>query len=150
MERAKIALTEMLKRLPPNMKINLVCYDTDVRMWRGSLDGKPPELHDMNEKNRAEALDWIGKQSAKGVTVTDDAIKSAFDVKGARCFYVLSDGFVTHDGQTQIPTPQILDMIRQLNGERHVIIHTLGFEGADKEMMQAVAEATGGKYSDIR
>lgn len=150
MERAKIALTEMLKRLPPHMKINLVCYDTDVRTWRGSLDGKPPELHDMNEKNRQAAIEWIDKQGPKGVTVTDDAIKAAFDVKGVRCIYVLSDGFCTHDGQTQVPTEQILDMIRQQNGERHVIIHTLGFEGADKAMMEAVAAATGGRYSDIR
>lgn len=150
MERAKIALTEMLKRLPPQMKINLICYDSNVNTWRGSLDGKPPELHDMNEKNRAEAIDWISKQEPRGVTVTDDAIKSAFDIKGARCFYVLSDGFVTHDGQTQIPTDQIIRMIKEQNAERHVVIHTLGFEGADREMMQAVAEATGGKYSDIR
>lgn len=150
MERAKIALTEMLKRLPPHMKINLVCYDTDTRTWRGSLDGKPPELHDLNEKNRAAAIEWIDKQGPNGVTVTDDALQAAFDVKGVRCIYLLSDGFCTHDGTTQIPTDDIVARITKLNADRHVIIHTLGFEGADKQMMQAVADLTGGRYSDIR
>ena len=151
MERAQIALKEMLKRLPPDFKINLVAYDTDVRVWRSSDEpGQPYPLVDMNEKNRQDAIEWMDKQRASGVTVTDDAIARAFDIKGARCFYVLSDGFVTHDGQTQIPTEQILQMIRRNNAERHVIIHTMGFEGADREMMQAVAEAAGGKYSDIR
>ena len=88
--------------------------------------------------------------SAEGTTVTDEALARAFDVEGARCFYLLSDGKPTKDGTNRIPTETILKLIAEKNGTKKVRIHTLGFKGADQEFMKAVAAATGGEYSDIK
>ena len=70
-------------------------------------------------------------------------------MRGARCFYLLSDGFATHDGRTPVPTSEIIAVLDEYK-DRHVTVHTLGFEGADRDMMEEVARHTGGKYSDIK
>ena len=84
------------------------------------------------------------------MTVTHHALRDAFAVEGARCFYLLSDGFATANGTDPIPTSEILGVIDSEGAGRHVTIHTMGFEGADRAMMRAVADHTGGRYSDIR
>ena len=103
-----------------------------------------------NAKNRQSAAKFVDDFQANGVTATDDALERAYDVAGARCFYLLSDGFATQDGTTRINTEEILAVIDQYGKGRHVTVHTMGFEGADRDMMQKVAEHTGGRYSDIR
>lgn len=148
LERAKIALTKVLEKLPAHFKINLITYSTGIRVWKRGEDGA--HLHPLDDANRAEAIAWIEDQKSNGVTATDDALKAALNVQGTRCVYLLSDGFVTHDGTTQVPTDQVLEAVREGMGDRHVTIHTMGFEGADRALMQALAGETGGKYSDIK
>ncbi|HBP21260.1 MAG TPA: hypothetical protein DEA08_26165, partial [Planctomycetes bacterium] len=109
----------------------------------------PPQLHELTDKNRKEAMDFVDSFKAAGVTATDTALRRAFEVEGARCFYLLSDGTATHDGTTQVPTSEILAVLDEFEA-RHVTVHTLGFKGADVEMMKAVAEKGAGKYSDIK
>lgn len=152
LERAKRELKSVLSNLPPATKVNIVAYSSPhtIQMWRrGDGDG-PPELHPMNEANKREACEFVERFQANGTTATDLALATAFDVDGARCFYLLSDGAATHDGTTPVATEDILAVIDNRGKDRHITIHTLGFKGADREMMIAVARHTGGKYSDIR
>jgi hypothetical protein len=149
LQRAQRELKNVLSRLPANFKVNIVVYSSNVKVWRSGEGDKPAGLHVLSSKNRAEAKAFVDEFRADGVTCTDRALMRSFDVEGARCFYLLSDGFATHDGRTPVPTEQILGLIEEFK-ERHITIHTLGFQGADVQMMEAVADATGGKYSDIK
>ena len=95
---------------------------------------------------------------AEGVTATDLALLSSFErVEDADCFYLISDGFATRDGETKIPTSQILTEVAEANRFKKVQINTFGFEGksgnpkdgADRELMEGLCRSTGGKYTEI-
>ena len=150
LERAQIALKNVIDRLPEGYKINIVAYSSRTKMWKGISGDGPAELHELDAAARAEAKEWIDTLKPQGVTVTHHALRDAFAVEGARCFYLLSDGFATANGTDPIPTSEILGVIDSEGAGRHVTIHTMGFEGADRAMMRAVADHTGGRYSDIR
>jgi len=152
LERAKRELQSVLSNLPETTKINIVGYSSPhaVQMWKREESGGAPQVHAMTAANKREACEFVEHFQANGTTATDLALASAFDVEGARCFYLLSDGFATHDGTTPVETADILAVIDEKGKDRHVTVHTLGFRGADKEMMMALARHTGGKYSDIR
>lgn len=145
-ERAKRELVKVLKGLPKTTKVNLIAYSSDTHYWR---EGPPPVLHALTDPVREEAIEWVEALKARGATATDDGLARAFDVEGARCIYLLSDG-VPSRGRDRIPTKTILDLIHDRNSVRKLHVHTLGFVGADREFMQAVAKAGGGEYSDIK
>lgn len=149
LQRAQKALKRVIKNLPARYKINIVAYSSRVKIWRANDGDNPPKLHDLNAKNRADACKFVDSFKADGVTATDTALLRAYEVDGARCFYLLSDGFATHDGTTPVPTDEILDVLKK-HKDRHVAVHTMGFKGADRAMMKAVAKASNGKYSDIK
>ena len=74
----------------------------------------------------------------------------------AYCFYLLSDGDPTHEGgnppaDTQFVVEAIFRMVEEMKVRRDtpVVIHTLGFVGANRQFMQTLAEMTGGTYKDI-
>ena len=146
-ERAKRELKKVLKGLPRGSKVNLIAFSTGVRLWRA---GTPPALHALDAATVSDATKWVDELSADGTTATDEALDKAFEVDGARCFYLLSDGEPTKDGTTRIPTDTILALIASKNATKRIRIHTLGFPGADPEFMKAVSAATGGEYSDIK
>lgn len=152
LERAKRELKSVLSNLPATTKVNIVAYSSphSVQMWKRDEQGRAPQVHEMTPANKTDACDFVERFQANGTTATDLALASAFDVEGARCFYLLSDGMATHDGTTPIDTADIIAVIDERGKDRHVTVHTLGFKGADRDMMIAVARHTGGKYSDIR
>lgn len=150
LDRAKLELERMLQSLPDAVKINIVAYSTYVALWRDGEGNKPPQLHPMNAANKRSAIEFVKGFKADGVTVTDDALVRAYSVEGARCFYLLSDGAATHDGTTFMTPAEVVSVVDEYGRGRAVTIHTLGFTGADKSMMQAVADKTGGRYTDIK
>ena len=117
----------------------------------GPLEGgaTTPQLLPLTEANRKAAIEFVEEFKSAGTTATDSALRRAFEVDGARCFYVLSDGVATHDGTTPVPTEEILAVLDEFQA-KHVTVHTLGFKGADVAMMKAVAEKAGGTYTDIK
>lgn len=149
MERAQRELVHVLKKLPANFKVNVIAYSSGVQLWRAHDGDIPPQLHPLNEPNRQAVIEWVQNLKASGTTATDTALLRGYEIDGARCFYLLSDGFPTHDGRTPVPTSDILAVLEKFK-ERHVIVHTLGFKGADRDMMQAVAKKSGGNYTDIQ
>ena len=149
LQRAQRALKKVINKLPSNYKINIIAYSTRVKIWRANDRDTPPKLWALTPAIRKDACKFVDSFAASGVTATDTSLVRAFDVEGARCFYLLSDGAPTHDGTTPVPTEDILSVLREKKS-RHVIVHTLGFKGADRAMMKAVAKETVGRYSDIR
>ncbi len=149
LQRAQRELKYVINKLPANFKINVVAYSSNVKIWRAGQGDDGPGLFVLNAKNRKAACKFVDDFRADGVTATDTALLRAYDVNDARCFYLLSDGFATHNGRTPIPTSEMIAVLDE-HKDRHVTVHTLGFEGADREMMQEVASHTGGKYSDIK
>lgn len=149
LERAQRQLKRVLKKLPATYQVNIVAYSSRVQIWRAEDGDAPPALHALSGNSRSDAEEFVDQFQANGVTATDDALRRAFGVDGVRCIYLLSDGFATHDGRNKIPTDEILSLVDSYK-ERHVTIHTLGFPQADREMMEAVARATGGEYTDIQ
>jgi hypothetical protein len=152
LDRAKRELESVLMNLPATTKVNIVTYSSpsDIQLWKGAAGDKPPQVHALSEENKKSAVAFVKGETARGTTATDMALARAFGVDGARCFYLLSDGAATHDGTTPVPLEEIIGLIDSLGKDRNVTIHTLGFQGADREAMMAIARHTGGKYSDIR
>lgn len=154
MARAKEELKRVVQGLARvgGAKVNVVAYSTDIDFW------KEEGLHKLNSGNIDELTKWVDELTAEGVTATDTALLMAFErVPDADCFYLISDGFATHDGETKVPTVDILELVREANRLRKVQINTFGFEansgnprdGADRELMDGLAEMTGGSYTVI-
>lgn len=152
LERAQRQLVKVIKALPANFKINIVAYSSRVKIWPLSAKDTTgtPQLLPLTASNRKAAIEFVNSFKAHGVTATDTALRRAYEIEGARCFYLLSDGRATHDGSgTDVPTETILEVLEEFKA-KHVTVHTLGFKGADVEMMKAVAEKGTGTYTDIK
>jgi hypothetical protein len=151
--RAKKEFKRVLEGLAKGKaKVNVITFSTDVEAW------KPEGLFDLTDSNLKSASSFVDKFKADGVTCTDSALEWAFQhAPQADCFYLISDGYATHDGTAKVPTKRILDEVAEMNRLRHVQINTLGFvspfpdaPSADPELMQALADATGGTYSEVK
>ena len=152
LERAQRQLVQVIKKLPANFKINIVAFSSRVQIWPLSAKDTSgtPSLLPLTPSNRKAAIEFVNGFKAHGVTATDTALRRAYEIEGARCFYLLSDGRATHDGSgTDVPTETILEVLEEFKA-KHVTVHTLGFKGADVEMMKAVAEKGTGTYTDIK
>lgn len=152
--RAKRELIRTLEGLAAEGKqANIIAYSTDVKFW------KPQGVHKLDAKNLAEAKKFVEGFVAEGVTATDTALLAAFErCPDADCFYLISDGFATHDGETKVPVQDILERVAEANRLLKIQINTLGFapnpdvenDGADPELMTGLARQTGGHYTEIR
>lgn len=143
-ERAKRELKRVIKALPESTQINIVAYSSVARIW------KPKGLHKLTAKAKTEAVSFVDGFRAEGVTATDEALRRAFRVEGARCFYLLSDGKPSLGEGNDIPPSQIYSLVEEENKLLKIRIYTLGFRGADQSFMQELAKRTGGTYRDIR
>lgn len=143
-ERAKRELKRVVKALPESYHINIIAYSSDVRLW------KPKGLIKLNQKAKTEAIAFVDQFKAYGVTATDAALRRAFKVTGARCFYLLSDGKPSMGQGADIPLDQIYSLVDEENKVLKIRINTLGFRGADQTFMRELAKRTGGTYSDIK
>ncbi len=152
--RAKRELIQTLEGLAAKGAMaNVIAYSSEVCMW------KPEGVHKLTKDNLESARKFVQSFVAEGVTATDSALMYAFErCPDADCFYLISDGFATHDGETKVPTEQILEEVREANRLLKIQINTLGFhpnphvenDGADRELMTALARETGGSYTEIR
>ncbi len=142
--RAKKELKKVLDALEPRVKFNILAYSSNVTEWK-----RGGELHKASNANIQAAKDWVDGLDADGVTVTDDALRQGLTIEGVQGIYLLSDGFATADGKNKIPTENILQIVQDGNRFRKAKIYTFGFEGADEELMVALARETGGSYRFI-
>jgi hypothetical protein len=151
MFRARKEVSKLLEGLArAKGKANIIAYSTSVSLW------KPEGLHDISA-NLANAKAFVEGLKPDGVTSTDIAISTAFDIApDADCYYLISDGKATHDGQVFIPAARIIYEVEKRNRLRKVQINTFGFiapntdQVADVPLMTGLAEMTGGTYTEIR
>lgn len=142
--RAKAELKRVVKALPANTQINIIAYSTSVRIW------KDKGLVKLTSKNKTDAMAFIDKLEAYGVTMTDNALSRSFKVGGCRCVYLLSDGKPSRGAGDDIDPKDIYDQVERENKLLKIRIFTLGFRGADTTFMRELAKRTGGRYSNIK
>lgn len=69
--RAKKELVNCVKGFGPAVKFNIIAYSDEIWSWK-------EELTEASEKNKDDAIAFVKKLEADGLTHTDDAIKEAF------------------------------------------------------------------------
>jgi uncharacterized protein YegL len=148
MHRLKEAMVKLIQELPADTKFTIVTFATSVRSWE-------PNLVDANAGNKAQATDFAQAMQPEGFTVTDEALRAAFEVPDANTFYLFSDG-IPQRGKNADGTPQhidrkeILEEVEQLNRTRKVKIFTIGIGEADPNFMRQLATANGGTFVAVQ
>lgn len=149
--RAKRELKTVIKGLGASRTFNVVAFSTDVTPWKPALVG-------VDRESRASASDFVSALKATGITVTDEALLFALTDPAVDTVYLITDGAPTHIGMQGSDIPpdsrelmaKIIAVTQARNYLRGVRIFTLGFEGAEEEFLQELADQNLGKYVRIR
>lgn len=151
MHRAKKELSRVVRSLGSDIHFNIISFDSTVRSWK-------PSMVPATDANKKSALDYIESMKAEGITVTDEALETAFSDLRVDTVYLITDGAPTHVGTTTAGMPpdapqliqEILERVRDLNFLRGVRIFTLGFIGAEEEFLKKLSAEHAGVYVPIR
>jgi len=84
-----------------------------------------------------------------GPAPVGEALRRAYEIALARCVYLVGDGPATDDLGQEIPAVEVLSAVAELADERRIPVHTFGFAAADRGLLRAIADRTGGRYSDV-
>ena len=152
--RVKKELTRVIKSLPKDAKFNIISFSDVLDRWKKSLAPA-------TDGNKANAVGWVEKLKADGLTHTDEALQEAFKDKQADTIILLTDGAPTHIGGDAKPEwgghedsmaliKEILEWVRKENRFRKVTIHTFGFMGANFEFLQELSRENNGKFTDVK
>jgi Mg-chelatase subunit ChlD len=146
LERAQRELKKVLDQLDSRVQLNIVTFSgiKAIKVW------KPGGVYPLTKANRESAKKFVDSFKASGATATDKALESAYAIKGARAFYLLSDGSPSHGMGANLPPEEVYKVVRKCDRGRGITIHTMGFVGANKKFMQQLSTMTGGRYSDIK
>ncbi|MBI2923196.1 MAG: HEAT repeat domain-containing protein, partial [Planctomycetes bacterium] len=112
----KWELAKTIRKLPKDVRFNIVTFGSDVHPWKDGLAAASPAA-------RADALAFVEKQAPAGATNLYDALQRAFQDREADTFYVLSDGQPTDGAITN--SVELLAWVRRTNAARGVVIHTI-------------------------
>jgi len=152
--RVKKELIKTIKTLNRDVKFNIIAFRDGVEVWKKSLV-------EANEGNRNDAISWVEKLKADGLTWTDDALREAFKDKEVDTIILLTDGAPTHVGgdakpewdghqDSRVLIAEILDWVRKENQFRKITIHTLGFITANFEFLKKLSAENNGKFEEIK
>ena len=100
----------------------------------------------MDEDVRLQSIEFVKQLNPRGMTNVFDTLASALEDPEVNTIYFLSDGAPT---MGKITEPQgILDRIREINAERKVKIHTIGFhlDPGAASLMRRLAEENHGDF----
>lgn len=124
---AQSALTGFLSALDDGLDVALVSFDDTARLRTGMGEGKAAAL---------AAVDQIG--SGGGTEITAGirlAMEAAAGSAGSTTALLMTDGQSAID----------MDVVQQA-ARSGMIIHTIGFGSVDDDVLQGIADATGGQY----
>lgn len=148
MWRLKEAMVKLLKDLPADTQFTILTFGSSVRDWQR-------DLVPASAKNKEDATAFAESMNPEGFTVTDEALRAAFDVGGEpNTFYLFSDG-IPQRGKKADGTPdyidrqEIIEEVAQLNRVRKVKLFTIGVGEADASFMRQLAVANGGKFVQV-
>ncbi|MGE0707336.1 MAG: VWA domain-containing protein [Planctomycetota bacterium] len=154
LERAQEQLKKVINGLSEGVRVNIIAYSSPgtSQIWKKpAKEGDKPQVHPLTKENRESACKFVDGFVTSGATATDEALRLAYTVEGARAFYLLSDGAPTAPkGNTALDPEVIYKLCREEDRGRGIKVHTMGFRGASREFMQKLASLTGGTYSDIK
>ena len=138
-EVARRELVRVLGGIPSGTQFNIIPFESSFTPWR-------PALVQMDDDVRLQAIEFVKQLNPRGMTNVFDTLASALEDPEVNTIYFLSDGAPT---MGKITEPQgILDQIRELNAERKVKIHTIGFhlDPGAASLMRRLAEENHGDF----
>lgn len=138
-EVARRELVRVLDGIPSGTQFNIIPFESSFTPWR-------PALVQMDDDVRLQAIEFVKQLNPRGMTNVFDTLASALEDPEVNTIYFLSDGAPT---MGKITEPQgILDQIRELNAERKVKIHTIGFhlDPGAASLMRRLAEENHGDF----
>jgi hypothetical protein len=175
---AREELSRGIRNLSGKRRFAIVVYSTNVRcITNGWVEVNPANKAKWAEAakgleteamtNIHGALNMALRLNKKGVDAEFPAVDPECVVSGADTIIFLTDGWGSWDDQSSsrvtdrrngvpnsvgdgpfIYAEDILPDILRINRFRKVVIHTVGIGDHDKDLMRALAGATGGKYTD--
>jgi hypothetical protein len=138
-EVARRELVRVLDGIPSGTQFNIIPFESSFTPWR-------PALVQMDDDVRLQSIEFVKQLNPRGMTNVFDTLASALEDPEVNTIYFLSDGAPT---MGKITEPQgILDRIRELNSERKVKIHTIGFhlDPGAASLMRRLAEENHGDF----
>lgn len=147
MHRLREAMVKLIEALPSDTKFTIVTFATSVREFSG-------ELMDASASNKEKAIDFARGMQPDGFTITDEAMRRAFEIPDANTIYLFSDGVPQRgknaDGSSAfIDTKAILEEVEQMNRIKKIKIFTIGIGEADAKFMAALAGQHGGTFTPV-
>lgn len=141
-EAAKRALIDAVKKLPADVRFDIVMFDSKADAWK-------PELVLATTQAKQQAAEAVLARGLGRRTASHAALDATFTLD-PEAIYFLSDGAPT-DGNP----PQIVEALSAKNRTRRVSIHTIGV-GTDRaeavalaQFMKSLAEANWGEYKAV-
>ncbi len=132
----KRELTRLLKKLPSDTALNIICFDATYKAWQ-------KKLQPLYGRGRSKAVDYVQNLNTGSGTNVFDTLEFALKDKRVDTIYLLTDGVPTR-GRIKNPDA-ILAEIRKQNRVRAVTIHTIAF-GEKSALLEKLAAENGGQY----
>jgi len=150
-EVLKYEFERTISKLDPKVTFNIIVYSVPVLVWKEKMMPATPP-------NRAEAIDFVKKQSANGMTATGDALEKAFELAGngvrdknyaalVDTIYLMTDG--APNAGKYPTTDDILRKVGEWNTLSKVIINTIGLgdkSNYNPDFLMRLAKMTGGTF----
>lgn len=139
---AKAELLDAIARLDSRARFNIAFFGSEYELWKKAA--LPAD-----KARKAEASAFIRANRLTGLTNLYDPLEHMLLDPEIDTVYLLSDG-APNEGKHSRPEA-ILKAVRELNAERQVIIHTLGFgvDGEAEDLLRRLAEEHGGSFTEI-
>jgi hypothetical protein len=132
----KRELSGVIKKLPVDTHINILCFDATYRTWQ-------KQLQPLGGNGRALAVKYVEDLKTGQGTNVFDTLEAALKDRRVDTLYLLTDGLPTR-GRLTAPEA-ILREIAAQNRVRGATIHCIAF-GEESELLKDLAAQNGGKY----
>jgi hypothetical protein len=148
MFRLQEAMVKLLESLPEDVHFTIITFGSSAHYWNS-------DLVPANAKNKQDAIEFARGMNPEGYTVTDEAIRLAFNVPDANTFYLFTDG-IPQRGKNPDGTPmyidrkEIIEECEQSNRTRKVKIFTIGFGEADANFLRQLAVSNDGTFTAVQ
>ena len=133
---AKREITKILRRPPPESRVNLLFFEKRVHRWRR-------RVVKLNERLTDQALQYAQGRMADGGTNLFGGLSTAFKDDEADTVYLLTDGEPT-EGDPKEPAA-IRDAIQQLDPSGQMVVHCVSI-GTRSRLLQWLASDWNGQY----
>jgi len=141
MEVAKKELAKAIKALDENALFNIAPFSGGVESWADK------GIESSKKATRDDALEYVSRLGAGGGTNLYGSLEFGFQDLDVDTIFVLSDG---EPSVGDIIDPQLIrEAVQEMNSTRDVVINTIAI-GSSLEILEWLAEDSGGTYVDIR